>query len=891
VIGRLLCLWRQRASRWRRDQLATRQVAYALAISLVVGALFALAQLVQDYLQERERIEAAGQGVLDLIRAPAARAAFTLDPELGATVVQAAVDVPFVVRAEIADNLGRQLAGADRERPSLPLRWLTDQLFGAQPCYSVSIDRHGTRLAEGEISSRSVGSLEIEFDTRILAQSFLARSWLLLLTGIARTMVLGLVLAIVTHLMITRPLAQMVDAVEAVDPEVPEHAPFRLGKAHEHDELGRLFSTLDRLMGRFRKVLAQRHEAFERLKASEARYRAVVETQTEFIQRMTPDGRLSFVSDAYCRYYGHPREKLLGHYHNAFTLTMTEDRERDRAHLATLTRESPSRTIELRRRLPDGGIRWVQWADTALFDAQGRLTEIQSVGRDVTERVAAEARFLAAAETLPDGLAIFDADDRLIYHNSRYPEHQTPNLRAALALGKRFEDWLRDGAALGPIYHPGMGEGFLEQRLAMRRAGQGDHEQHLADGRWVRIREARMPDGGRVLLSSDITRQRSLEAELRQAEKLKAVGTLASGIAHDFNNILATIYASTEVALLHLPDHSPATAALDRVLSAGSRARHLIADILTFSRSERTPRAAIDFGVAVASALEFCRHTLAPSIDLRSDLPAVPFFVAADESQIHQIVSNLCLNAAQAMPDGGGISVRVESDQGRQGQLWAKLRIADTGAGMDAETAARAFEPFFTTRPVGEGTGLGLAVVHGTVQALGGRIRLRTAPGRGSVFAISLPRIARDSEAQLSSVEGVPAGQGQTAFLVEPDTEAAGAVAETLRNAGYRVMLHARATAALEAFERSRHARLLVAALSPGGTPSGIDLASAMREIAPRLGVVLLASAASTPAEIAAAEGMTATVITKPVLRRELAAAICAQLARSREMPPFGATA
>ncbi|MFL5332929.1 MAG: hypothetical protein ACJ8H8_07055, partial [Geminicoccaceae bacterium] len=132
----------------------------------MVGALFALAQLVQDYLQERERIEAAGQGVLDLIRAPAARAAFTLDPELGATVVQAALDVPFVVRAEIADNLGRQLAGADRERPSLPLRWLTDRLFGAQPCYSVSIDRHGTRLAEGEISSRSVGSLEIEFDTR-----------------------------------------------------------------------------------------------------------------------------------------------------------------------------------------------------------------------------------------------------------------------------------------------------------------------------------------------------------------------------------------------------------------------------------------------------------------------------------------------------------------------------------------------------------------------------------------------------------------------------------------------------------------------------------------------------------------------------------------------------
>ena len=221
--------------------------------------------------------------------------------------------------------------------------------------------------------------------------------------------------------------------------------------------------------------------------------------------------------------------------------------------LASLTPEYPSEMIELRRQLPDGSIRWVQWNDTAIFDAQGRLLEIQSVGRDVTERVAAEARFLAAAETLPDGLAIFDAEDRLVYHNRRYPEHQMANVRAVLALGKRFEDLLRDALALGPIHHPDMGADFPQRRVEMRQQAHSEHEQHLADGRWVRVREGRMADGGLVLLTSDITRRRSLEAELRQAEKLKAVGTLASGIAHDFNNILATIFTSTEVALLQLP--------------------------------------------------------------------------------------------------------------------------------------------------------------------------------------------------------------------------------------------------------------------------------------------------------------------------------------------------
>ena len=865
-------------SRWSRDRLAVRQVAYAVIVSLAVGAVFALVQVAQDYVHERQRIEAAGRGVLALIRAPAARAAFTLDPELGATVVQTALDVPFVVRAKLDDNLGRLLAEARREQAVLPLRWLTDRLFGAHLMHRVSVDRYGAGLTDDQASARAVGVLEIEFDTRVLAGDFLARSWLLLLTGIARTLILGLVLAVVTHLMVTRPLAQLVAAVERVDPKAPEPLTVRVDPSHERDELGRLLSALDRLIGRFRAALMQRQEAFGRLRASEARYRAVVETQTEFIARITPDGRLSFVSDAYCRYYGRRREELLGHKLDEFTLTVPEDRERDRVHLASLTPEIPSRTIELRRRLPDGSIRWVQWTDTALFDEQGRRTEIQSVGRDVTERVAAEARFLAAAETLPDALAIFDADDRLVYHNSRYPEHQTPPLRATLALGKRFEDWLRDGMASGPIHHPDMGDGFVERYLAMRRADQCDHAQHLVDGRWVRIREARMPDGGRVVLSSDITRQRSLEAELRQAEKLKAVGTLASGIAHDFNNILATIFTSTEVALLHLAENPAARVALERVMSAGKRGRQLAGEILTFSRSERTPRVAIDLGAAVAAALDLCRPALGGGVELHYSRPAEPIFVAADETQIHQIVSNLCFNAAHAMPDGGRISLRIDSGGGKDGQRLAKIRVADTGSGMDAATAARVFEPFFTTKPVGEGTGLGLAVVHGTVKVLGGRIRLRTAPGRGSVFAITLPCIRRDGADSALPNGPIPSGEGRTVLLVEADDDTAEAVGGILRAAGYRVARHTNPTDALAGLSAHRQAAVLVAALSFPST-SGIELAEAMRRKVRKLGVILLASSPPTAAAIAAAEAAGVAIIAKPVLRRELAAAVARQIA------------
>jgi signal transduction histidine kinase/CheY-like chemotaxis protein len=378
--------------------------------------------------------------------------------------------------------------------------------------------------------------------------------------------------------------------------------------------------------------------------------------------------------------------------------------------------------------------------------------------------------------------------------------------------------------------------------------------------------------------------KQALESRLRQAEKLKAVGTLASGIAHDFNNILATIFTSTEVALLHLAEDAPARVALGRVMGAGKRGRQLVAEILTFSRGERTPRVAIELGAAVAAAIELCRPALGGNVELSYDRPGDPIFVAADEAQVHQLVSNLCLNAAQAMPGGGRISVRVTGGKGGDGQRRATLRVADTGSGMDADTAARAFEPFFTTKPVGEGTGLGLAVVHGTVEALGGRVKLRTAPGRGSVFSIALPCIVREGADRMAPTGAIPPGQDRTIVLVEPDDGAAEAVGVMLRGAGYRVTRYADPSGALEAFSGSRRATLLVAALSLPAL-SGVELAAAMRLLAPGLGVVLLAPAPPTPAELAAAGTAGAALIGKPVLRRELAAALAGQLAESTEAP------
>ena len=200
--------------RWGGDRLAIRQVRYTLAIACVLGVALSLLHLLQDYVQERRHIERAGQGVLALIGPPAARAAFTLDPELAATVVRSALQVQFVARAEIVDTLGRSLAEGSRARETRNLRWLTDRLFGQHLSYRLVFDREGGALGDPEFAARSLGTLVIEFDTRILGQDFLSRSWLLLASGIAWIIILGLVLAVVTHLMITRPLVRLVGAVE-----------------------------------------------------------------------------------------------------------------------------------------------------------------------------------------------------------------------------------------------------------------------------------------------------------------------------------------------------------------------------------------------------------------------------------------------------------------------------------------------------------------------------------------------------------------------------------------------------------------------------------------------------------------------------------------------------
>jgi signal transduction histidine kinase/ActR/RegA family two-component response regulator len=286
--------------------------------------------------------------------------------------------------------------------------------------------------------------------------------------------------------------------------------------------------------------------------------------------------------------------------------------------------------------------------------------------------------------------------------------------------------------------------------------------------------------------SRDITERKraeeemaKLETRLRQAQKLEAIGTLAGGIAHDFNNILTPIMGYTEMALGELPESSPMRYDLNQVLAAACRAKDLVKQILTFSRLNQDQfMRPVDISLVVKEALKLLRSSLPTTIEIRQNIQKG--MVVADATQIHQVLVNLCTNAAHAMDERGVLGVSlvqvVLSDEDLppltlpdlKAGSYLQLSVRDTGHGMTGDIMEHIFEPYFTTKQVGEGTGLGLAVVHGIVKKHGGEIRVQSTPGVGSVFEVYLPLAAGEASQEVGPSQSVPRGT-ESILLVDDE--------------------------------------------------------------------------------------------------------------------------
>jgi PAS domain S-box-containing protein len=383
-----------------------------------------------------------------------------------------------------------------------------------------------------------------------------------------------------------------------------------------------------------------------------------------------------------------------------------------------------------------------------------------------------------------------------------------------------------------------------------------------------------------------------LEQRLRQAEKMESLGRLAAGIAHDFNNVLAGVFAYGEMLFEATPEDSPLKRYAKNVLTAATRGRSLIDQILAYSRSQLGKRAPIDIGPVVAETLELLRGSLPATLRLEASVPPSPLVVIGDATQLHQVVMNLCSNAIQATSVGGTLRVALEAVELAaeralsNGTLrpghYVRLTVEDSGSGMDAATLARIFEPFFTTKETGRGTGLGLSLVYAIVADAGGAIDVRSILEQGSTFTIYLPRAQGTPITGDETTSPLPRGNGERVLLVDDDANLLAITAEALSRLGYEPVSFSDSGAALAAFEAAPRSFDVVVTddVMPGITGTG--LASVLRQQRRELPIVLV-SGYSGPilAQRAVAAGVSELLV-KPLQSREIAA-VLARLLRAAQ--------
>jgi len=311
----------------------------------------------------------------------------------------------------------------------------------------------------------------------------------------------------------------------------------------------------------------------------------------------------------------------------------------------------------------------------------------------------------------------------------------------------------------------------------------------------------------------DISERKKLEVQLLQAQKMEAIGTLAGGIAHDFNNILAAIMGYTELANLDVPEGSNARYKLNEVLKASHRAKDLVRQILAFSHQGRQERKPVEMSPLIKEILRLLRASLPSIIEIRQHIDTDTDIIETDPTQIHQVLMNLCTNAAHAMRENGGVlevslkkvdmdGFAVAQHPDFQPGSYLRLSVSDTGHGMTREVLKRIFDPYFTTKEVGEGTGLGLAVVHGIVKSHEGAITVYSEPGKGSTFQVYFPRIDRAKGVEATQrAEPFPMGKQECILFVDDEQPLADMGKQMLEHLGYRVAVRMSSIEALKLFQ------------------------------------------------------------------------------------------
>jgi len=380
----------------------------------------------------------------------------------------------------------------------------------------------------------------------------------------------------------------------------------------------------------------------------------------------------------------------------------------------------------------------------------------------------------------------------------------------------------------------------------------------------------------------DVTAQKRLEAQFRQAQKMESIGTLASGISHDFNNILIPIILHSEMIMMDNLDSGSQRAHIEQVVKAAYRARDLVRQILTFSRESEQEKEPLGLGPVVRECIRFLRSSLPTTIEIRREIQTESATVLANPVQIHQLLMNLSTNAAHAMREKGGVlevglcdadAETVAEHPNLNPGPHVRLTVRDTGCGMNSTVLGQIFDPFFTTKDRGEGTGMGLAVVHGIVEDCSGAIAVESEPEKGTAFHILLPRVADQAVTKSPAQQTLSRGTERILF-VDDNEAAAETIEQMLESLGYKVLVRQDGLGALEAFRKDPYGFDLVITDQTMPKMTGMSLAEEILKLRPDIPVILCTGLNERNMEGEAAAIGIRELLLKPVAMKAMAAAI-----------------
>jgi len=509
-------------------------------------------------------------------------------------------------------------------------------------------------------------------------------------------------------------------------------------------------------------------------------------------------GIINYVNNKFCEISKYSRDELLGQDHRIIN-SGYHPKEFIRNLWTTIASGKVWRG-EIKNRAKDGTYYWVDTTIVPFLNAEGKPYQYVAIRSDITERKRAEERISQQAALLDqaqDAILVRDLEQKILFWNKG---------------AEKIYGWTAEEVVGRPLFN----EMLDQARIAVLKNGEWQGELHqkrrdgveiIVESRWTLVRDDQGQPTAILVINTDITEKKRMEAQFLRAQRMESIGTLAGGIAHDLNNVLSPILMAIDMLQLKTTDEA-SRKWLDVLRTNAERGGNMVRQVLSFARGVEGERVALQPKHLIKEIVKILRETLPKSIEISLDIPNDLKIVSADATQLHQVLMNLCVNARDAMPEGGSISIKAENvyvdENYARMHLEAKpghfvmISVADTGPGMTPEVQSRIFEPFFTTKEMTKGTGLGLSTALTIVKSHGGFINVYSELHKGSQFTLYLPALERPGTVEAAGLHtDLPLGHGELILVVDDEESIREITRSTLETFGYSVLTAADGTEAL----------------------------------------------------------------------------------------------